>query len=103
MVLLSLTLTLKTWSEVKQCKKLVKEPMVQSMGSIKKPFKTKEMGNALFSFYASNSGPVIIIQRKEEMVMINFAETRRNQNPYQQLPLRLIHKSVNDSARIQVY
>lgn len=69
---------------------LVKRTNGLSMGSIKKGhFKTKEKGNALL-FMRSNSGPVIIIQRKEEkMVMINFAEPEETKILYQQLQVKV--------------
>ena len=56
------------------------------LGSIQKGhFKTKEMGDALL-FMRSRLGPVIIIQRKEQkIVMINFAKPEETRILYQQL------------------
>ncbi|MDD4783890.1 MAG: DUF3784 domain-containing protein [Syntrophaceticus sp.] len=56
------------------------------LGPIQKGhFKTEDMGDALL-FMQSKSGPVIIIQREgQEMVMINFADSEKTRMLYQQL------------------
>ena len=60
------------------------------MGSIQKGhFKIEDMGDALL-FMRSRSGSVIIIQRKEQkMVMINFAEPEETRMLYQQLKAKV--------------
>lgn len=66
--------------------KLARRTNGLGMGSIQKGhFKTEDMGDALL-FMRSRSGPVIIIQREgEKMVMINFAEPEETGMLYQQL------------------
>ncbi len=70
--------------------RLVKRTNGLSMGSIQKGhFKTDTMSDALL-FMRSNSGPVIIIQRKgQKMVMINFAEPEETKGLYQRLKAKV--------------
>lgn len=60
------------------------------LGSIQKGhFKSKEMGDALL-FMCSNSSPVIIIKQKEQKaVLINFAEPEETRMLYQQLKAKV--------------
>jgi len=70
--------------------KLDKRTNGLSLGPIQKGhFRTKEMGDALL-FVRSSSGPVILIQRKEQkVVMINFAEPEKTKRLYQQLKAKV--------------